>query len=138
MNIAKLVQGSGEWREHRRKHRNASETPIILGISPWQTPYQLWQIKLGLVEQEVTPAMLRGTQLEPQARAAYEALTGNVMQPLVLLEGNYSASCDGITLSGDRIVEIKCPVKGRDSTLWKTVEAGRLPEHTTSGKCNIN
>src|SRR5206468_11769711 len=56
-------------------------------------------------------------------------LTGNVMQPLVLLEGNYSASCDGITLSGDRIVEIKCPVKGRDSTLWKTVEAGRLPEH---------
>ena len=129
MNIAKLVQGSGEWREHRRKHRNASETPIILGVSPWQTPYQLWQIKLGLVEQEVTPAMLRGTQLEPQARAAYEALTGNVMQPLVLLEGNYSASCDGITLSGDRIVEIKCPVKGRDSTLWKTVEAGRLPEH---------
>ena len=26
-------------------------------------------------------------------------------------------------------MEIKCPVKGRDSTLWKTVEAGRLPEH---------
>ena len=129
MNIAKLGQGSAEWHEHRRKHLNASETPIILGVSPWQTPYQLWQIKLGLIEQEVTPAMLRGTQLEPQARAAYEALTGNVMQPLVLVDGEYSASCDGITLSGDRIVEIKCPVKGRDSTLWKTVEAGRLPEH---------
>ena len=36
---------------------------------------------------------------------------------------------DGITLSGERIVEIKCPVRGRDSTLWKTVEAGRLPEY---------
>jgi putative phage-type endonuclease len=127
--ICRLVQGSAEWHQHRRKHRNASETPIILGVSPWQTPYQLWQVKLGLVEQEVTTAMLHGTQLEPQARAAYESLTGNVMQPLVLVDGNYSASCDGITLGGDRIVEIKCPFKGRDSTLWKTVEAGRLPEH---------
>ena len=93
------------------------------------TPYQLWQIKLGLVEPEVTAAMLHGTQLEPQARAAYEALTGHVMQPLVLVDGEYSASLDGLTLSGDRVLEIKCPFSGRDSTLWKTVAEGRLPEH---------
>lgn len=127
--IVKLVQGSAEWREHRRKYRNASETPIVLGVSPWQTPYQLWQHKLGLIEPEVTPAMLRGTQLEPAARATYEARTGLVMQPLVVVEGEYSASLDGLTLGGERLVEIKCPAKGRDSTLWKTVEAGRLPEH---------
>jgi putative phage-type endonuclease len=127
--IMKLVQGSAEWHEHRRKYRNASETPIVLGVSPWQTPYQLWQHKLGLMEPEVTPAMLRGTELEPAARAAYEALTGLVMQPLVLVEGEYSASLDGLTLGGERLVEIKCPVKGRESTLWKTVETGRLPEH---------
>jgi len=72
--IVKLVQGSAEWHEHRRNHRNASETPAVLGFSPWMTPYQLWQIKLGVVEPEVTPAVLHGTQLEPQARAAYEAL----------------------------------------------------------------
>ena len=129
MNIAKLMQGSPEWHEHRRKHRNASETPVVLGVSPWQTPYQLWQHKLGLTEPVVTPAMLRGTELEPAARAAYEALTGLVMQPLVLVDGEYSVSLDGLTLCGDRILEIKCPMKGRDSTLWKTVEAGRLPEH---------
>jgi len=58
-----------------------------------------------------------------------EAHTGLVMQPLVILEGEYSASLDGMTLGSERIVEIKCPVKGRDSTLWKAVEAGRLPEH---------
>src|SRR5437868_6368908 len=127
--ICRLVQGSAEWREHRRKHRNASETPIVLGVSPWQTPYALWQVKLGLVELEITPAMLHGTELEPQARAAYEALTGNVMQPLVIVDGEYSASLDGIQLDGERVLEIKCPFKGRDSTLWKTVEAGRLPEH---------
>jgi putative phage-type endonuclease len=127
--ICRLVQGSAEWHEHRRRHRNASETPIVLRVSPWQTPYQLWQHKLGLNEPEATAAMLRGTELEPAARAAYEARTGLVMQPLVLVDGEYSASLDGLTLGGERLVEIKCPFKGRDSTLWKTVEAGRLPEH---------
>ncbi len=51
------------------------------------------------------------------------------MQPLVLVEGEYSASLDGITLGGERMLEIKCPVKGRESTLWKTVAEGCLPEH---------
>ena len=129
MNIVKLVQGSTEWHEHRRRYRNASETPVVLGVSPWSTPFQLWQYKLGLAEPEVTAAMMHGMQLEPAARAAYEALTGHVMQPLVLLDGEYSASLDGITLGGDRVLEIKCPVKGRESTLWKSVEVGRLPEH---------
>ena len=127
--IVKLVQGSAEWHEHRRRYRNASDTPVVLGVSPWQTPYQLWQHKLGLCTPEVTPAMLRGTQLEPAARAAYEARTGLVMQPLVLVDGEYSASLDGLTLGGERILEIKCPLKGRDSALWKSIEAGQLPEH---------
>ncbi len=127
--IMKLVQGSAEWHEHRRSHRNASETAAVLGLSPFMTPYQLWQIKLGLVASEVTPAMLHGTQLEPQARAAYEALTGHVMQPLVLVDGEYSASLDGMTLGGERIVEIKVPFRGRESTLWKSAAEGRVPEH---------
>jgi len=127
--IVRFVQGSPEWHEHRRTHRNASETPVVLGLSPWQTPHQLWQQKLGLVEQEITPAMLHGTQLEPAARAAYEARTGLVMQPLVLVDGEYSASLDGFTLAGERLVELKCPVKGRDSTLWKSIAERRLPEH---------
>jgi putative phage-type endonuclease len=127
--IVQLVQGSAEWHDHRSKHRNASETPVVLGVSPWQTPYQLWQLKLGLRTPEVTPAMLRGTQLEPAARAAYEAQTGLVMQPLVLVDGEYSASLDGLTLGGDRVLEIKCPFKGGNSALWKSVSAGQLPEH---------
>ena len=127
--IVQLVQGSTEWHEHRRTHRNASESAIVLGLSPWTTPYQLWQQKLGLAEPEVNQAMLRGTQLEPAARAAYEALTGQVMQPLVLVEGQYSASLDGLTLAGDRILEIKCPFKGRASSLWKSLREGQLPEH---------
>ena len=129
MRIVRMEQGSPEWHEHRRNYRNASETPIVLGVSPWQTPYQLWQIKLGLVEQEVTPAMRHGSELEPAARAAYERQTGRVMQSLVVVDGEYSASLDGLTLGGGRLLEVKCPVKGRESTLWKAVEAGGLPEH---------
>jgi hypothetical protein len=30
------------------------------------------------------------------------------MQPLVLVDGEYSASLDGLTLGSERIVEIKC------------------------------
>jgi putative phage-type endonuclease len=127
--IVRMAQGSAEWHEHRRKYRNASETPVVLNLSPWTTAYQLWQLKLGLITQEVTPAMQRGTELEPVAREAYEKVTGHVMQPLVVVDGEYSASLDGMTLGGERIVEIKCPVKGKDSALWKTIEAGQLPEH---------
>jgi putative phage-type endonuclease len=75
MNIVKLIQGSLEWHEHRKRHRNASQTPAVLGLSPWMTPFQLWEIKTGRAPQpEVTAAMAHGTKLEPMAREAYEQL----------------------------------------------------------------
>jgi putative phage-type endonuclease len=127
--IVKLVQGSPEWHAHRAKHRNASETPAVLGVSPWVTPYQLWLQRTGRTQPEVNAAMHHGTQLEPAARDAYEKRTGHVMQPLVLVEGQYSASLDGITLDGGLILEVKCPMKGRDSELWKAAAGGNIPEH---------
>ena len=127
--ILKLVQGTQEWHEHRAKSRNASETPAVLGVSPFQTPYQLWLVKTGRTEPKVTVPMQRGTELEPAARAAYEVQTGHIMEPLVLVDGDYSASLDGITLSGDLILEIKCPYKGQASALWQSVVAGEVPEY---------
>jgi predicted phage-related endonuclease len=73
--------------------------------------------------------MQRGRELEPAARAAYEQLTGLVMEPLVLVDGEYSASLDGMTLDGSLILEVKAPVRGQGSELWKEVQAGQLPEH---------
>lgn len=129
MTILKLDQGTPEWLAHRRKYRNASETPTVLGVSPWTTPYQLWLERTGRAQVHVNAAMKRGSELEPVARAAYEKLTGHVMEPLVLVEGEYSASLDGITLAGDLLLEIKCPVRGRESPLWKAVQAKELPEN---------
>lgn len=73
--------------------------------------------------------MQRGTELEAAARAAYEEKTGNIMEALVMQDGEYSASLDGVNLAGDLVLEIKCPYKGKDSDLWKAVEQGRVPEY---------
>jgi putative phage-type endonuclease len=127
--IIQIKQGSPEWLKYRLKMRNASETAAVLGESPWCSPYQLWLQKTGRSVAAVTAAMQHGTDMEPVARGAYEAQTNNIMQPLVLQDGSYSASLDGMNLDGDLLVEIKCPYKGRDSALWKEATAGHVPGH---------
>lgn len=127
--VLKLVQGSPEWHAYRKEMRNASESAAVLGISPWVTPYGLWLVKTGRSTQATTEAMAHGTKLEPEARASYEEQTGGIMQPLVLQDGAYSASLDGINLAGDLIVEIKCPFRGKFSALWKEAKDGRVPGH---------
>jgi putative phage-type endonuclease len=104
--ILKLVQGSAEWHAHRAQFRNTSESAAVMGLSPFQTPYKLWMVRTGRTTVPATAPMQHGSQMEPRARAAYEKKTGLVMQPLVLTDGAYSASLDGITLEGDLIVEI--------------------------------
>ena len=89
--IVKLVQGSVEWHEHRRRYRNASETPAVLGVSPWQTPYQLWQLKLGLIDPVVTPAMTHGSELEPLTQGG----AGVLDESLNLLMGVAADSARG-------------------------------------------
>lgn len=127
--ILTLVQGTEEWHQHRVLYRNASETAAVMGLCPWLTPYQLWELKTGRRSQEVNYAMQRGTELEPTARATYELATGNIMEPVVMVSGDYSASLDGVSLLGDLILEVKCPMKGRDSETWKEAEAGRVQPH---------
>jgi len=127
--IVQLTQGSQAWLDYRRTMRNASETAAVLGVSPWCTPYQLWLQKTGRAQTKANAAMQRGTDLEPAARLAYETETSNIMQPLVLQDGPYSASLDGMTLEGDLILEIKCPYQGQDSALWREVKAGYVPDH---------
>ena len=129
MKIIQLTQGSAEWLDYRLTMRNASETAAVLGASPWMTPYKLWLHKTGRASTTATVAMQHGTNLEPAARAAYEAQTGAVMQPLVVQDGPYSASLDGMDLDGQLIVEIKVPYKGQTSALWNDAVVGVVPEH---------
>lgn len=111
-----MEQKTPEWLEFRKSKIGASDAPVIMGVSHWKTPLQLWNEKLSLDSTitENNPWMQRGIELEPQALAKFEELTGYLMSPKVLLHPNIDwmiASMDGIELEGKAAVEIKCPGK---------------------------
>lgn len=55
-----------EWLEARRRGVTASEIAIVMGLSPYSSPYALFHQKLGnLPDIEDTAAMERGRVLEP-------------------------------------------------------------------------
>ncbi len=111
--IIDLVQGTPEWHSFRKNHIGASDAPVIMKESPWKTPYQLWQEKLGVGTQtETTSAMRRGINLEDSARSMFEKMTGIKVSPRVAVSHEFpfmAASFDGISEDYKEIVEIKCP-----------------------------
>ena len=44
-------QNTPEWLEFRKNKIGASDIPIIMGLSPYSTPLQLWKRKLGFLEE---------------------------------------------------------------------------------------
>jgi putative phage-type endonuclease len=124
-----VEQGSDEWLELRRKHITASESLIIMGLSPWRTREQLLHEKLGLIPpQEVNSAMLRGQLLEPKARSCAEEMLGTLFIPEVLqgIENPFMlASMDGVCIDNKYILEIKCTSK-KNHELAKN---GKIPDY---------
>jgi len=108
-----IIQGSKEWSELRKNKIGASDAPIIMGVSPWKTPFELFNDKLGLSnDQNLTAPMQRGIDLEPIARKKFENQTGIMVFPEVRIHSKYDwmmASLDGVDISGKTAVEIKCP-----------------------------
>lgn len=75
MKVIDLSQRTPAWHQWRIAGVTASETPIIMGRSPYKTPWRLWAEKTGFVLPEDlsnNPNVLRGIRLEPQARRAFE------------------------------------------------------------------
>lgn len=69
-----------EWLKERRKGIGASDIAALLGLSPWVTPYQLWQDKTatGEVEDKLKddPAVIAGHMLEDAVAQYYQLATG--------------------------------------------------------------
>lgn len=105
-----LSQGSKEWIAYRKLKVMASEAPTVMGLSKYETPYKLWQRKLGLIEdKEQTPAMKRGIELEPIARNLFNMDNMSNFQPIVAESDSYeflAASLDGY--ENGEVLEIKC------------------------------
>lgn len=123
-----IQQQTPEWHEMRKNHLGASDAPVVMEVSPWKTPFQLWEEKIGLSKDEQRrAAMQRGLDLEPKAREKFESMTGLLISPAVKKHPSIDfmmASFDGIDLSGDYAVEIKCPGK-EDHEMAKS---GEVPE----------
>ena len=109
MNRLNIAQGTDEWLEFRKGKISASKIPIILGISPYQTPFGLFEEEIGLRDpQPIAPHMQAGLDIEEEAREWFRCKTGLHVKPAVYQYGSrYIASLDGITDDGKTILEIK-------------------------------
>lgn len=110
MKVLDLVQGSQEWLDYRRTRVTATDAAVVMGVDPWDTPFQRWQQKLGLVgDKFVHFGMARGNALESVAREAYGSISGVPSMPTCVEHDSlpFMASLDGISIDYDRLVEIK-------------------------------
>ena len=122
-----LIQGTSEWLSWRRQGIGGSDAPVVMGVSPFKTPLELWREKTGQENGfEGNWATRRGNELEPVARAHYELLTDVEMAPALFVHPGYPfmrASLDGWNQELRRVLEIKCPGKEDHAT----AKAGRVP-----------
>lgn len=66
-----------EWLKHREAGIGSSEVATIVGLNPWETPYQLWRRKVGLdPAKEENFAMKAGHYLEDAVALFWHDSTG--------------------------------------------------------------
>jgi putative phage-type endonuclease len=117
-NIIDLEQGSQAWLDFRKYKIGASIASVIMGISPFQTPLQLWEEIMLDQAKPKNEAMKRGNRLEPKARQWFNTAYNTSYRPAVVQSIEHPdliASLDGYieTEEGPQILEIKCP--GREA-----------------------
>ena len=128
MKLIDLEQNTPEWLAFREDKIGASSAPIIMGVSPWMTPFQLYEQMLGVTPPtQENEAMRRGKALEEEARQKFIQQTGIAVKPAVAVHDKFSwlmASFDGLCEDNRVIVEIKCP--GKED--HETALSGKVPE----------
>src|SRR5512135_1888144 len=102
-----------QFLNSRRGKIGASEAAIIMGESPYSTPYKLWRLKLGIdVPADIQPHMQAGLDIENEARKWFHNETGIEVFPYQIQHETIPymiASLDGISLDKMTILEIKKP-----------------------------
>ena len=116
-----IAQGTPEWFAQRLGKVTASRVADVIAKTKtgYSTSREGYMVELALeritgqrAEAYTNSAMQWGTETEPLARAAYEALTGELVEetsmvqhPRIEMAG---ASPDGL-VGADGLLEIKCP-----------------------------
>jgi putative phage-type endonuclease len=124
-----LIQGSPEWLALRKTKITATDAPVIMGVSPWKTKYQLYQEKISSKNNDAKNfQMQRGIDLEPIAREYFKIKTSIEVLPEVKFhptENWLMASLDGFNDQHKIILEIKCQGEADHSTALD----GKIPDH---------
>lgn len=112
--IIDLEQGSDEWKEWRNSGVTATDSTILLGVSPYKSEWRLWAEKTGFcepVDLSKNPHVRRGLALEDEARKIAEVEMNDMIIPICIQSKRWSwirASLDGINSKGEP-VELKNP-----------------------------
>lgn len=70
-------QNREEWLKYRESGIGSSEVATIIGVNPWETPYQLWRRKIGLdAPKQENFAMKAGHYLEDAVAQFWKDETG--------------------------------------------------------------
>ncbi len=70
-------QSRDEWLEIRKSGIGSSEVATIVGLNPWETPYQLWRRKTGIDgPKQENAAMRNGHHLEDAVSRMWNDATG--------------------------------------------------------------
>lgn len=126
-----------EWLAEREKGIGSSEVGTILGVNPWETPYQLWRRKKGLsAPVEENEAMRAGHILEGAVATYFEEESGRHV--IKASEGDWLAvdtKHDFLRVSPDRTywLEGKHSRDNKGIVECKTtqldIDADDLPKH---------
>lgn len=103
-----------EQKQQRKLGIGGSDTPIILGLSNYKTPYQLYCEKKGLLESsdEMSQLQYWGNRLENIVREEFEIRNKVTVEvPDTLIHPFYDfmrANIDGYIKEWDSVLEVKC------------------------------
>lgn len=132
--IKDIEQGSEEWLKLRLGVATASNfDKIITTTGKESTTLSKYALELAtqclLIEPEPSyknDIMLRGNELEAEARQIYQEQTFNVVEEITMFKsdcGNYGYSPDGL-INDNGLIEIKCPLA---TTHFKYILDNKIP-----------
>ena len=114
MKLIQCDQRTDEWHRWREQGITATESAVILGLSPHKTPWRLWAEKIHRAtppDLSNVPQVRFGRDNEDKVRELFEKAHQEFVTPACAeMDGEpiFRASFDGLTLD-DIPVEIKCP-----------------------------
>ncbi|MEE4245218.1 MAG: YqaJ viral recombinase family protein, partial [Kangiellaceae bacterium] len=128
--VGELTQNTEAWHKWRAEGIGASEANIIMGVSKFMTPKQLWEQKVyGKRTEEKSGNFItnKGHKLEAKARPLFEMEKGHEFPDTIAIHKDYPvfrASLDGYNEQVNEVWE--CKYVGQDD--FKKVQNGEILE----------